>query len=291
MNGLPARVESRKFSWTAPGMVVGGDDRGQSIDINLAVLARQYRITTKEPANVIFSCDLSELLDEEKLEQFMDIYRPVIKALDKAVIGTYLISYCSFLCAAFQYSLWSSNSALNVGLHNVMLYITETEGKAGMEFRLKKIQVDACLHEERGAWRERILSSYYRYEVTPLIKAVSLATGVSCGQLWGQLVTRMHYAKDQWDKEAENEDRLRVISDDFHFLLSMEARLFDRSKNPFAIRFRMVDHPNYSEPLRLKASCCLAFRTDTCYGYCYTCPRLSDKDREEMKQQISKSKG
>lgn len=38
--------------------------------------------------------------------------------------------------------------------------------------------------------------------------------------------------------------------------------------------------------MRIKASCCLAYLTDTGHGYCYSCPRMGEEERMEQRMKI-----
>ncbi|MCS7463955.1 (2Fe-2S)-binding protein [Paenibacillus doosanensis] len=255
-----------------------------------AYYAGQFGVTLEDRTDTVFGASLSSLAGAEGAESFIRAYAPLIKALEPDVAGTYFASWFGAVCAAFQYSLWHDNAKPDLSLDNVELQLYVKEQRAGMEFRVRQWESeslpDAAAH--RSSQAVEAMEAFYGRQIRPLLESIAGVVGLNAGQLWGVIGTRLHYVKDRWLEEAETEEQRERLNHDLDQLLrGLDPAVFGRPKNPFDIRFRMMENPRKpGEQMRIKAVCCLAYKTDTGHGYCFTCPRLSERERQEKIDKI-----
>ncbi|MEK3910701.1 ferric iron reductase [Paenibacillus sp. FSL H7-0331] len=246
-----------------------------------------YFVKTEVP-EALFRLELADLLDKGNAERLIAQYGPVLKAMKPEVASTYFSLWFAWVCAALQYTISHHDAAYNMSLHNLSGQVHLVNNRPRWAFHLHDSNSLSVPCTDRNDWRKRVLSSFYTNEVAPLMASISAAVGINVGQLWGQLATRLHYAYDAWQKEAETDQLRHTIEEDFTFLrYGLAAEIFGRKKNPFDIQFRHIDNPRIpGETMRIKASCCLAYLTDTGHGYCYSCPRMGEEERMEQRMKI-----
>ncbi|MFE5323729.1 hypothetical protein ACFQ88_34130 [Paenibacillus sp. NPDC056579] len=249
---------------------------------------KQFYVTLEDKPDTMYGATLSSLLHQEGAASFIGTYAPLIKALETDVAGTYFASWFGAVCAAFQYSLWHDNAVASLSLDRVEVQLFKIEHRTGVAFRVNSWVAEPLPAENREAAVLAAMEAFYGQQVKPLLESVAEAAGINVGQLWGVMGTRMHYAMDRWLQEAQTDEERERVRQDFDTLFySLEPEVFGRKKNPFDIRFRMMENPRIpGEQMRIKAVCCLAYKTDTGHGYCFTCPRLTESEREEKVSKI-----
>jgi ferric iron reductase protein FhuF len=253
--------------------------------IDFAEYEKQYFVTLRKPPGGKREFELKSLAESGGARDFVNAYAPMIKAQSHDVAATYFASWFGRVCAAFQYALWHDAAHIDLSLHNLALQFVDRPQGTALMFRLKNAEVSGISDAERAGRIAKYMELFYGGQVRPLLETVAQAGGVSVGMLWGMVATAMHYIRDVWVAQADSDERKARLSHDTDMLFyRLEPGIFGRKRNPFDIKFRMVENPKQpGSMMRLKASCCLAFKTDTGHGYCYTCPRLTDAERERMK--------
>jgi len=253
-----------------------------------AYYEKLFFVTLEDKPDTLFRASLSSLLDREGAEAFVRAYGPLIKALSPDVTGTYFASWFGGVCTAFQYSLWRDNAAAVLSLDRIELLVYKSENRSIVTFRIPSWEAAPLPEGSRAESSLEAMEAFYGTQVKPLLESIAAAAGIPVGQLWGTIATRVHYALDRWLQEAESGEQRQRVEQDFDALFyALRPEVFGRKKNPFDIKFRMIDNPRApGEQMRIKAVCCLAYKTDTGHGYCFTCPRLNEQEREEKVARI-----
>jgi ferric iron reductase protein FhuF len=249
----------------------------------------KYMFFAKEAMpNQLFRIEMTDLLDGDYAKQFIGQYGPVIKALKPEVAATYFSLWFGWFCMAMQYSISYHHAAYDFSLRNLSGELYLFNGRPRWALYLKDTQSLSVPGQDRSKWRKEVLTSFYAAEVSPLLASIAAAANIGVGQLWGQVATRLHYGYDALLRNAPDVWVRRTIEEDFASLLhELKGEIFNRKKNPFDIDFRYIDNPRKpEEPYRIKATCCLAYLTDTGHGYCYTCPRIGEEEREEKRLEL-----
>lgn len=255
-------------------------------EIDFEPYASAYFVTPSRSPGPLFEIGLAGLLEKEGADAFITAYVPQIKALSRDVAATYFASWYGRICSAHHYALWKDAAVLDLANDRVTLQMIPESRRAGLVACLQNTRTQDA--GEPAAIREA-LEDFYGNQARPLLEAMARAGGVNPGVLWGMIATNVYYFHDVWRKQAESceeKERLQLVAD----LLfgGLPAEVFGRARSPFDIKFSLVDNPR--EPgslMRVKASCCLAYKTDTGHGYCYTCPRMTAAEREQMREELA----
>ncbi|NEN80930.1 (2Fe-2S)-binding protein [Paenibacillus elgii] len=254
----------------------------------LSELETQFFFIRKLPDEGELSVKLSQLFERRHADMLLVKYGKHIRALDGQAPATYFSSWLSMLCAAQQYMIGRYDAAFDFSPGNLTVNLYLKEERPMFGFRLHDARTLSVPEGDRAEWRRQVLSALYGETLRPLLAALAQAAGLDAGQLWGQIATRMHYAHEAALAKADSEELRAKLTEDFQALLSdLPPDVFGRPRHPLNVKFRYVDDPrNPGEQLRMKVSCCLAYKTDTSHGYCYTCPRMSSAEREERKLKL-----
>ncbi|CAG7617203.1 hypothetical protein PAESOLCIP111_01994 [Paenibacillus solanacearum] len=233
-------------------------------------------------ADAICTIPAVELLLPERAKAFVDRYGAAIGAMEPAAAAAYFAGWFSGVAHAMQYAVSVCNASFGVPLGDLTIQMVHKENRCALSFRLQDGTVHAAPEEEgdRDAWRDRVLTAFYRDTVRPLFEAVAAAAGCDAGQLWGQLPSRMANQTEQWRIAAAEEDVSTRIAADARFLKEgLDPVPLNRVKSPFDVKLRYVEGVKDPEQrISLKSSCCMYFRTGS-GTYCYTCPRLTEQQR------------
>lgn len=248
-------------------------------------LEETFSIRKTDHPSSVYAVVLSELQQQEVMNDFIKFYGPKIKALNSDVVATYFCKFYGWVLSGFQYML-SLNCSFNPCLSNIELQVfyNQEYDYYGLTFKLKESSIVSCAPEAHKILMEKI----YSENVTPLIHEFAANTNVRMKEMWGQLAIGVHYGHDQNMKLAESEGQRKRLDEDFTFLINeLDPKYFKENKNPLTIKFHMIE--SALEPgayQRMKPTCCLFYQTEGAEAKCYSCPRMSEKEREKRKQEI-----
>ncbi|GLI04122.1 hypothetical protein YDYSG_01520 [Paenibacillus tyrfis] len=254
----------------------------------LSDLEAQFFFIRELPDEGELSVKLSQLLERRHADMLLVKYGKHIRALDEQAPATYFSGWLGMLCAAQQYMISRYDAAFDFSPGNLTVNLYLKEGRPMFGFRLHDAKTLSVPAGDRAGWRRQALSALYGETLRPLLASLAQAAGLDAGQLWGQIATRMYYVHDMALAKADSEELRAKLTEDFQALMSdLPLDVFGRPRHPLDVKFRYIDDPrNPGERLRMKVSCCLAYKTDTDHGYCYTCPRMSSAEREERKLKL-----
>lgn len=250
--------------------------------INLPFYERMFAVTCHRAAEPLLDLELACLASTVGAEEFVRVYAPQIKAETPDVSATYFASWIGRLCAAVCYGMWHDRLDLGLTPDGVFLHMEETPGGTSISFRL------ACLdpvlfhgkEEQEEFLVKQGLEQLFARTIAPVVDAVADAGGISPGSIWSLMATGFHYMLDRWHAEetdGPSRERLERLADILINRIPPEA--FGRLQNPFRQQFVMTRSLKGDSLVRIKGACCLAYKTKTDHGYCFTCPRINEEER------------
>ncbi|MGG6310569.1 hypothetical protein [Paenibacillus macerans] len=258
------------------------------MDIDYQLLEQQLGIVTKKRTDALFALPAGSLLDREQLASFLEIYQERIKGLDIQVSATYFATSWRVVCTALQYMLSLTPGKLRFSLENLMIQIVMVNNYPWVFFVLNDGTEIPWPAGERSMWRESELGGFYRDVLRPVMENIAAVAGLPVTQLWGQLPLGVqYYVRAIAGRLEDEEQRTRLLEDYEYLAKELPADWFGLKRSPFNIKEVMLDDPyRPGEKTPMKPTCCLAYRTDTGYGYCYGCPKLSKQEREAKRAEI-----
>ncbi|CAH1200400.1 hypothetical protein PAECIP111891_01738 [Paenibacillus allorhizoplanae] len=256
-----------------------------------AYIAENYGVRMESHPDPLFTMAGQQLLTEKGMQEFLAAYSPLMKALEPAAAGAYLISRLGGLNAAMQYMVTHDELFdLSPELWSLQLYRSE---KGFVEFRivlkeLRKLSGPECGH--RSEWREEHLSHWYAGTIRPIVEAIAVAADMDIHHLWKIIPMRIRFIFEQWKQMNTSEEwHARYAEDHLFVTKELKGEVFGRLRNPLYAKVVTVDYPGYpGEPdtkIKLKTACCMYYRTEG-GQYCYTCPRMKPQERDERKEQL-----
>lgn len=264
----------------------------KGIDVMIESL-HLFNIGMESTKRVVYSVPVSALPHGSAMEQLLEAYSPLMKALDRTAAATYFCANFGNVGMALQYAVSVHDVSFDLSPENITVQLVETEaGKFGVAFQLMRWseQRAPAGGNERRAWLADILSAFYSGTVRPVFESASKASGIHVAHLWGLLPTRFNYSAEQW-MLAETDGTIReTIAGDYEFLTrQIDGEPFGRSRNPFDVKIRWIeDLKDPCKQMRMKNVCCLYYRTEG-GRYCYTCPHMKESERAERRMEARES--
>lgn len=247
------------------------------------LLDQRYGISLHLPESESIVLPIAELLQVSRMKEFLDHYCGLLRAENRKPAAAFTAGFLGDVAMALQYAVSVADSAPDFSLGNLELRMTTGDKRPEITFRPLRWQEQEAPDDElpRRQWLTEVLSGFYSGQARPLMESLSAASSLHISQLWGQLPTRFYRDIHGLLQEAQEERTKIRITGDYRLLREGldAAAVFGRSRNPFAAVIRTVEP--LIDPNRLtamKTACCLNYMTEG-YGYCYTCPCLTEEQR------------
>ncbi|RXZ84807.1 (2Fe-2S)-binding protein [Paenibacillaceae bacterium] len=255
--------------------------------LDFDTLEEKFGIRLLEASEAVYTVNAADLLNETHMRDFIAAYGPMMKALDDTAAAAYFSSWLSGIALAQQYMVSIYNTALDLSLANISVCLIPASGYTRIAFHLHQWRENEgpSASLARGFWREAVLTEFYGETMRPLMERLSAVSGLHIGQLWGQLPTKFNYYMAAFQKITRRESQRKRLADDYEYLKQeLDPAVFGRSKNPFDVKPRMIEHLlDASQQVRMKNSCCRYIHTEN-GDYCYTCPRLKEEERAVLRR-------
>ncbi|BBI30827.1 hypothetical protein [Cohnella abietis] len=249
-------------------------------------LDKQFNIALEQRGEAVASISAAAFLDRDAMRSFLGAYKPLIEGLDDTVAAAYFSSWFGSIASAMHFSVSVHDVTPDFSLSNLTAHVIKETGFTRIGFQLTHGNVDQAPKDTMGraAWRDLAFTQFYSHTARPLMECLSEASGLNVGLLWGQLPTALTNFREHCQTTIENEAVLRQLAEDEHFVQTgLPPQVFGRSKNPLHVSVRKIAHPlDPNKQLHMKNVCCLQYLRQDRY-YCYTCPRLTKKERAEFK--------
>ncbi|MNO23544.1 hypothetical protein D3C76_133470 [compost metagenome] len=245
-------------------------------------LISKFDLHPVQPAEALHSFDAQALIHEEGMRNFIDCYRPLMKALDDNAVAAYFGSWVSSMALAVQYSISMYSSVPVIDLTRLSVHLIPASGYCRIAFSLQDWEIQCPPAEvAREAWRNEVLASFYRDTIAPLLRSMSEASGFRLSEIWGQLPTKFNYYVELFSAGVEDSRLLETLQNDYSYLkTSLPVEHFGMKRNPFDVVVRRIEAlADPEQTVQMRNRCCQYYRTEG-GSYCYTCPRLKEEERE-----------
>ncbi|HUC93458.1 MAG TPA: hypothetical protein VMS09_15790 [Paenibacillus sp.] len=246
-----------------------------------------FYIVESRRKGALLELDWNEMSRPAMAARFLDAYRGVLGAEERDAAATYFASLLGSLSAGFHYMLFHDNAELSPGLGGALLQLFGGPPRPPMLLVISPAAKRSLAGTggDRTANVKEAMERFYGDAIRPVIETAAFTGGVRELDLWRLLATRLKYVEEQFVGQAGEQEKGRIRR---HFNLlykGLPPAVFGRELNPLDIEYRYVEDPNRpGNDLRQKAACCLAFKTGGKHGYCYTCPRISEAERQRRRQ-------
>ncbi|WP_405113488.1 (2Fe-2S)-binding protein [Paenibacillus sp. FSL K6-1217] len=241
------------------------------------------------PEGTVHSFAAAELVEEAGMAAFMEAYRPLMKALDDKAAGAYFGGYLSIIALAVQYSVTGFLCVPDFSLRNLHLHLVPANGYCRVAFSLGEWGIGQAPADEPGrkAWRNEMLAAFYQSTAGPLIRMASQVSGLSPGEIWGQMPTKFNYYAEVFAAELTDPLLLRRMEEDYAYLKEeLPAAVFGMPRNPFQVKVRRIESlTDPQQTVQMRNRCCMYYRTEG-GRLCYTCPRMKEEERSARREEF-----
>lgn len=263
---------------------------------NIQSELEQFDLYVTPPEETLYSFSGLELNSEENMRAFIQCYGPLMHALEDKAVAAYFANWLANVAFSLQYSVSICHSALDINLSNLMFHLVPSDRYCRITFSLKEwVFVQSPIDQkEREVWRKDILTRFYRDTAGPLLSLMSQISGLSIGEVWGQLPTKFNYYVEAFEKKINDCKKLTRLKEDYRYLVNdLPPEVFGLSYNPFRVTVRKIeDLADPEKTISMRNRCCYYYST-VGGNYCYSCPRLKEEERTarriEYREQMASS--
>lgn len=257
--------------------------------VNYQLLEQLFHITTHKKENPVFSAKARELLKLEKMELLVRSYAPLIKSTDLPAVATFFTSWFNGVALGLHYMISVWNRSIDFSLDHLTIELHQKEERGVFSFVIDNGDEvkSPGLKADRAVWREQQYRLFYGGTAVPLFQSLAAATGIEIGMIWGQLPTKFNYYMDILIQSTDDAAAKQQLAEDYQYLChELDPAVFGRPKNPFDVKVRWIEDAKDSEKkVRMKNVCCLYHQTEG-GEYCYTCPKLKERERAERRYRL-----
>jgi ferric iron reductase protein FhuF len=253
--------------------------------LDMEVLNQYFFVTTKDQESNIFSMSIASLCGREEMEELLSLYTPILQAEDVKATACAIVRWLAGPAVAHQAYLSVMNQAIDMSPDNLYIQVYPANGTYRFSFKIQDWKViDAPTDEiDRKTWFIKQVSSFYSESIRPLLENLAKTAQMNVGQLWGQLPRKFDIYIDLLKQKYTDSIIVNRLEKDYEILKLLPSQAFGRKRNPFHVKtykVESIDDPNKFVPI--ECTCCLNYLIKG-GEFCFTCPRLKNEEREEMR--------
>lgn len=227
------------------------------------------------------SIAVSDLLDKEKLQNFLSKLQDTIDAPDKAVTASMFLKRYGFFAVLSLYSMTILDKQLNVSCENVSIE-TEFNNEISVwlpNFRLTSLECDSPL-ENRQQWRDKYLNSLFSEHIHLVIDVLSREAKISKFILWENIAIYIFWLYDMLLEDEQFNKHRATIEEDYKYIVeTAKGNLFGPyNRNPITRYYtKKMYFPEHDKEIRVRKTCCFYYQTTSQSDHCLTCPIICKK--------------
>lgn len=241
------------------------------------------KISLKRRKDAVLTMPMSDLLNNSHLSSLFDFYMPSLQTLNPEVVAVSLSRWLGFVAIGLQYFMSVQNLQLDLSIDNISVEVYPAPRGSGfwLSFFLHKwLEIEAPTDcAERRVWCIQVLGQFYGQTIRPVLEALAANSGIGVGQLWGQFPQKLIWFTETIAREYDPRIRQSVVDEYDCLKNEIDPSVFGRKNNPFTVKLRWIESlEDASKQVYVYPACCLCHATEN-GKYCYTCPRLTEKER------------
>ncbi len=257
---------------------------------DFSLVKMYYHISPEGAEHPIYDIPATGFFDpttlQEALQRSGETVQAISNALPASFIGTSLckVSIVQLLFASIHNQLidmYPDNINYQVEMHNDHAHL----GYKINELRSIPVPTEP---EARKAFLLQHWAEYFTNFVTPAIEAIAAAGDLKPDAIWQQFSGQLKMTQDFIEAHMQMPQLTEQFLADGKLLAEfLDPALFNRRRNPYYLANpRYVENPyKPEEKWLIPSSCCLYDRREN-GTKCYTCPRMTNDEREARKCEI-----
>lgn len=258
----------------------------QPFDLSLA--ETYFHISPGGSAQPLFSTPAETLLEPKTMDELLRLGRDMLKGFGLDIAVSFVGLAFFGVPAAVHTYMWKYDHALDLSIDNLTVQLEAHGGHPHLVLKINEVRWKKI--PETGTERNEAivaeLAELFKWTVNPVVETAAARAGFKPDLVWNQFGARMISVGDFVVRTATDELWKEKYRQDFALLTDgLSPEVFNRRKNPYRHSPRYIESP--SDPhkkLIVRSSCCMWYRRENGVK-CYTCPILSEAQREVMRRQ------
>lgn len=235
---------------------------------------------TSEKNDSPLSLQVIKLLDEKRMQEYLDLVRSHIGAKNSKVAGSIFIKRYALMAVMYLYTMTSRDEKLLISFENVSI-VTDDQAENWLpNFYFSRLESDSA-GPNRNLWRKNCIESLFKDHLYPIINCVAKVTKISKLILWENIAVYIFWLYETVLLQGEKADELiEQANEDFQFIiLEAEGKLFGNYHgNPLKRFYKEKSHTEeVNKEIRQRSTCCYAYLTKSKI-HCSTCPHACNRN-------------
>lgn len=222
------------------------------------------------------------LLDQSELYRVLQDVQDSLKATTFFAAGSLFGKRYAGLSGIVFFLLTHQTSMLDVSLNNIQL---QFDGKQ-LNFHFKDSRAYTITTRKQ---HEDAIKRILEENITPVFQSIADVSGIPVQTLWSHMAFKLYQIKHSLMGQTLDHSIKKAMEEDYVFL-TKEANptWFGLDRNPLDIEFIPIPHAYDDDKKTIQRHrCCFHYLTEggRC---CYTCPSMSDVEREERRKELKR---
>jgi len=257
------------------------------LDFSLAEL--YFHTSPTGAKHPVFEMPAAQFLDAEQVRHAFEQAGRLVQAhgndLPASFIGTSMCNLC-----AIQFIMYAQHGVvLDLTLPNLTFQIEQHDDHAHLGFRIERVRTTEPPADGAYEWLAQYFTAFVEHTVKPSVLAMADAAGLKPQAIWQQFGGIVAYVREYVQTYISVPSVVEAFELAFRAMTEgVPAETFGLRRNPFVHQPRYVDNPYDPNPdsrMMMKSSCCFYDKRDNGVK-CYSCPKLTESERDELRVQI-----
>jgi ferric iron reductase protein FhuF len=254
------------------------------------VVKMYYHISPEGAEHPMYEIPATSFFDPAILQEALRLSGETVQANSKALPASFIgTSICKVSIVQLLFvSMY--NRLLDMYPDNINYQVEMHDDHAHLGYKIKELRSVAVPTEldERKAFLLQHWEEYFTNFVTPAVELIAAAGDLKPDAIWQQFSGHLKMTQD-FIADHMNMPQLteQFLADGKLLAEFLDPVLFNRRRNPYYLQNpRYVENPyKLEEKWLMHSSCCMYDRREN-GTKCYTCPRMTNEEREERKCEI-----
>ena len=259
--------------------------------LDFSIVKRYYHISPEGADHPFYEIPAERLLDPDSLKTTLRTCGEVVQATSDALPASFMgTTLCKLTLIQLLFAA-QHDQFIDLSPGSLIFQLEMHDDHPHIGFKINSMHTEEIPREERQAFLAERWTAAYQAFITPAVKAFAAASGLKPEAIWQQFGGQLTYLRDFLAANERREAVIGKFDQGGRWLAELDGALFEQRRNPFKHNPRYVENPfKPGEQWLLHSSCCLYDRREN-GRKCYTCPRMTDDEREARKREMLSAAG
>ncbi|GFN31736.1 (2Fe-2S)-binding protein [Paenibacillus xylaniclasticus] len=261
----------------------------RELDFSLAEL--YFHTSPTGALHPSFEMKAEQLLDAEQARHACEQAGRLLHALGHELPASFIGRSICNLCALQLIMIAQHGVVLDLSLPNLTFQVEQHDNYAHIGYRIEQVLTTEPPADNTFEWLGQYFTQYIEQTVKPAVSSIANASGMKPQAIWQQFGGIIAYVREYVQTYVPQPSVIEAFELGFRAITEgVPAEVFGLRRSPFVHQPHYIDNPYDPTPnsrMMMKSSCCFYDRRENGVK-CYSCPKLTESERNELRIQIQR---